>query len=177
MSACSKTLIDDLAPNVMQHVSRARCQPYWPPITDKKECRLTPRFVVCHTIVSQIKHCTVSHADQSLQNHVLRKGINKGYRGRGAERVTMKRAYLDSDLCSLLLCSAHQVALLIVEGRHGLRGGAHPVAARLEQLLSNLLSHLCLLPCRCIHFVKLQQRTDCQRVVRGSIAVSDLSRK
>lgn len=63
------------------------------------------------------------------------------------ERVACKgsRGYLDSNLCSLLLGGTHQVALLGVEGGHGVQGPARPVVGGLEQLLSNFLSHLCLL--------------------------------
>ena len=56
-----------------------------------------------------------------------------------------KIAHLNSDFCCLLLSSAHQVALLGVEGWHGLQAGAQPMAGGLEQLLRNLLRHLSLL--------------------------------
>ena len=85
---------------------------------------------------------------------------NRKWRGKGW--------YLDSNLCSLLLGSAHQAALLGVEGRHGQGGRGQPMAAGLQQLLSNLLSHLCLLAGRGIHLVKLQQTRQCW--VRGEIS-------
>ena len=78
----------------------------------------------------------------------------KGREGKGREG---KGRHLYRNLCSLLLGGAHQTALLSVEGRHGLRCGGQPVTAGLEQLLSNLLSHLCLLASGCIHLVQLQQ--------------------
>ena len=86
----------------------------------------------------------------------LRVRLEEAPQGGNADR-SMQETCLDSNLSSLLLGSTHNVALFTVEGWHVLGCHAHPVTGRLEQLLCNLLSHLCLGPRRCIHLVQLQQ--------------------
>jgi len=95
-------------------------------------------------------------------------------RGNADRRV--QGTCLDSDLSGLLLGSTHNVALFTVEGWHVLGCHAHPVTGRLEQLLCNLLSHLCLGPRRCIHLVQLQKGMSHQIVSTTPTAVKQVVR-